>query len=53
MDFSKLLKELRLMANQPGYRFVLVWVLVLCRLALCYIALPVAGLASLHRLGLF
>ena len=53
MDFSKLLRELRLMAKQPGYRFVLVWLLVLFRLLLCYVALPAAGAASLHRFGLF
>lgn len=41
------------MAKQPGYRFVLVWLLVLFRLALCYVVLPVAGIASLHRFGLF
>lgn len=41
------------MADQPGYRFVLVWLLVLLRLTLCYLTLPVAAIASLHRFGLF
>jgi hypothetical protein len=30
-DFSKLLRELRLMGGQPGYRFVMAWLLVALR----------------------
>lgn len=38
-NFSKSLKELRLMSQQPGYRFVLIWVLVAMQLGLCYVVL--------------
>lgn len=31
LDFSKLLKELRLMEKQPGYRFVMAWLLIALR----------------------
>ena len=43
LDFSRLLKELRLMHHQPGYRFVLAWFLVVMRLGLVFVALPVGG----------
>lgn len=43
MDFSRLLKELRLMHQQPGYRFVLAWFLVVMRLGLVFVALPVGS----------
>ena len=49
LDFSKPLKELRLMAHQPGYRFVLVWLLVAMRLGLMYVALPISGVAAVHQ----
>lgn len=38
-NFSKLLKELRLMSAQPGYRFMLIWVLVAMQLGLYYVLL--------------
>jgi len=50
LDFSKPLRELRLMGQQPGYRFVLVWLLVVMRLGLLYVALPIGGAAVLHRI---
>ena len=50
LDFSKPLKELRLMAPQPGYRFVLVWLLIVMRLGLIYVVLPVSGVVVLHRM---
>ena len=43
LDFSRLLKELRLMHHQPGYRVVLAWLLVMMRLALVFVALPVGS----------
>lgn len=43
LEFSRLLKELRLMHQQPGYRFVLAWLLVVMRLGLVFVALPVGG----------
>ncbi len=43
LDFSQLLRELRLMHQQPGYRFVLAWLLIVMRLALVFIALPVGS----------
>jgi len=43
LDFSRLLKELRLMHQQPGYRFVLAWLLVVMRLGLLFVALPVGS----------
>ena len=50
LDFSKPLKELRLMAQQPGYRFVLVWLLIVMRLGLVYVALPIGGVTVLNRI---
>jgi hypothetical protein len=43
LDFSRLLKELRLMHSQPAYRFVLTWILVVMRLSLVFVALPVGS----------
>lgn len=43
LDFSRSLKELRLMHRQPGYRFVLAWLLVVMRLSLVFVALPVGS----------
>ena len=43
LDFSRLLKELRLMHGQPAYRFVLAWLLVVMRLSLVFVALPVGS----------
>lgn len=43
LDFSRLLKELRLMHQQPGYRFVLAWLLIVMRLGLVFVALPVGS----------
>lgn len=43
LDFSKPLKELRLMGSQPAYRFVLVWLLIVMRLSLVFVALPVGS----------
>lgn len=43
LDFSRLLKELRLMHGQPAYRFVLAWLLVVIRLSLVFVALPVGS----------
>jgi len=55
VGFSMILRELRLMDKQPGYRFIL-----LCALVLAFIGLFGAvllaiggGLDKLHRLGLF
>lgn len=53
LDFSKPLKELRLMGAQPGYRFVLVWLLIVMRLGLLYVALPVGGVVAVHKFGEF
>jgi hypothetical protein len=53
MELEKLLKELRLMAAQPGYRFVLVWGLVLAQVVFRYLAIPVGVLFVSHRLGIF
>ena len=49
LDFSKPIRELRLMSAQPGYRFVLVWLLIVVRLCLIYFALPVGGALVIHR----
>ena len=49
LDFSKPLKELRLMSAQPAYRFVLVWLLIVMRLALLYLALPIGGAVALYK----
>ncbi len=38
------------MAQQPGYRFVLVWLLIVMRLGLIYVALPIGGVTVLHRI---
>lgn len=38
-NFSKLIKELRLMSAQPGYRFMLIWVLIAMQLGLYYVLL--------------
>lgn len=38
-NFSNLIKELRLMSAQPGYRFMLIWVLIAMQLGLYYILL--------------
>ena len=38
-NFSKLIKELRLMSAQPGYRFMLIWILIAMQLGLYYILL--------------
>jgi hypothetical protein len=43
LDFSRLLKELRLMQHQPGYRFVLAWLLIVMRLGLVFVGLPVGS----------
>ncbi len=53
MELEKLLRELRLMAAQPGYRFVLVWGVVLIQIVLRYLAIPIGALIVSHRLGLF
>jgi hypothetical protein len=53
LDFSKPLKELRLMASQPGYRFVLMWLLIVMRLGLVYVALPVGGVVMVQRIADF
>lgn len=51
LDFSKTLRELRLMGQQPGYRFVLVWLLVVMQLGLLlYVALSIGGAAVLDRI---
>lgn len=50
LDFSRSLKELRLMHQQPGYRFVLAWLLVVMRLSLVFVALPVGSGMVLFRL---
>ncbi len=50
LDFSRLLKELRLMHRQPGYRFVLTWLLVVMRLGLVFVALPVGSGMVLFKL---
>ncbi len=49
LDFSKPLKELRLMASQPAYRFLLVWLLIVMRLGLLYLALPIGSFVLLRR----
>ena len=49
-NFPKLLRELRLMETQPGYRFVLVWTLIALRLGLLYLVLPAGGFLVLRRL---
>lgn len=49
LDLSKPLKELRLMSGQPAYRFVLVWLLIVMRLVLLYLALPIGGAVVLHK----
>lgn len=49
-DFSKPLRELRLMAPQPGYRFLLMWLLVAIRLFLCFLALPLGSGMVLFKL---
>ena len=43
LDFSRLVRELRLMHSQPAYRFVLAWLLVVMRLGLVFVALPVGS----------
>jgi len=43
LDFSRLLKELRLMQHQPDYRFVLAWLLIVMRLSLVFVGLPVGS----------
>jgi hypothetical protein len=54
LDFSRLLKELRLMHQQPGYRFVLAWLLVVMRLGLVFVALPVgSGLVFFKLIDVF
>lgn len=54
LDFSRLLKELRLMHQQPGYRFVLAWLLVVMRLGLLFVALPVgSGLVFFKLIDVF
>ena len=52
MGFSRLVRELRLMGRQPTHRFVLVWFLILIRMALYGLAVPAAGIASLRWIGL-
>ena len=37
------------MGAQPAYRFVLVWLLIVMRLGLLYVALPIGGVVALHR----
>lgn len=49
LDFSRPLKELRLMGSQPAYRFLLVWLLIVMRLGLLYVAMPIGGVVALHR----
>ena len=48
-DPSQSIKELRLMNNQPGYRFVLAWFLVVMRLGIGYVAIPAAGFMALKH----
>ena len=43
LDFSRLLKELRLMHSQPAYRFVLAWLLIAMRQGFLFLALPIGG----------
>jgi len=49
LDISKLLKELRLMEKQPGYRFVMAWLLIVLWLAIV-IALSMGGVNQIFKL---
>lgn len=53
MDFAKLLRELRLMDKQPGYRFVLLWSAVMLQVGLRYLAAPIYFLLLLWMSGGF
>lgn len=53
MELEKLLRELRLMAVQPGYRFVLAWGVVLMQVVLRHLAIPLGALFVSHHFGLF
>lgn len=53
MGLEKLLRELRLMAAQPGYRFVLAWGVVLMQVVLRYVAVPIGALLIANRFGFF
>lgn len=54
LDFSRMLKELRLMHSQPAYRFVMAWLLVVLRLSLVFVALPVgSGMVFLKLVDVF
>ena len=37
------------MGSQPAYRFLLVWLLIVMRLGLLYVAMPIGGVVALHR----
>jgi len=50
LDFSRSLRELRLMHRQPGYRFLLAWLLIVMRLSLVFVALPVGSGMVLFKL---
>lgn len=50
LDFSRMLKELRLMHSQPAYRFVMAWLLVVLRLSLVFVALPVGSCMVFFKL---
>lgn len=52
LDISKELKELRLMGKQPGYRFVLMWSLVVLRVGVRYVAIPLTLMYFAHQSGL-
>ena len=43
LDFSRLLREVRLMHSQPAYRFVLAWLLIVIRQGFVFLALPIGG----------
>lgn len=49
LDFSKLLKELRPMEKQPGYRFVMAWLLIALRYGIV-IALSLGGVTQVSEL---
>ncbi len=52
-NLSKPLRELRLMARQPGYRFFLAWFLILFRIGLFYLALSLGGTSVLQKISDF
>ena len=48
-DPAQSMKELRLMNNQPAYRFVLAWFLVVMRLGIGYLTVLAAGYLALKH----